>query len=64
MWDPENEEATLLISWSSRDQWKKIPQSEIDQIQEQFEKIAEEMVDQPISKNLFPLIFEGELIPQ
>ena len=59
-WDPKDEEATLLIGWESRAVWKNISQSEINLVQEDFEKIAREETGQ-ISGNPFPLIYEGEL---
>ncbi len=62
-WDPKNEEATLMISWVSRAQWKSIPQQEIDAIQEQFEELARSGTGMEVG-NPFPLTFEGELIPQ
>ena len=62
-WDPKVEEATLLIGWESRALWKKIPASEINLVQQDFEKIAREKTGQ-ISGNPFPLIYEGELNPE
>ena len=62
-WDPKDEEATLLIGWKSRDLWKSIPQSEINFVQQEFEKIARKETGE-ISGNPFPLIYEGELIPE
>lgn len=62
-WDKNNEEATLLISWSSREQWKNIPQSEIEFVQKQFEEIARNEIGTEI-ENPFPLVFEGELLLQ
>ena len=38
LWDPEKEEAVLLISWSNRSYWKTIPQTEIDKVQNAFEE--------------------------
>ena len=62
-WDPKVEEATLLIGWKSRDLWKSIPQSEINFVQQEFENIARKETGE-ISGNPFPLIYEGELIPE
>ena len=62
-WDPLREEATLLITWASYSQWKDIPQGEIDAVQERFEKLARENTGRKVG-NPFPLIYEGELIPQ
>ena len=63
LWDPETEEGTLLIRWASREQWKAIPAAEVAQVQEQFEQIARDGMGQT-SGNPFPLVFEGELLPQ
>ena len=62
-WDPKGEEATLLIGWESRAVWKNISQSEINLVQQDFEKIARKETGQ-ISGNPFPLIYEGELNPE
>ena len=62
-WDPKFEEATLLIGWESREAWKEISQTEINLIQQDFEKIARKETGET-SGNPFPLIFEGELNPE
>ena len=62
-WEPKEEEATLLIGWKSRAFWKNIPQTEINLVQQDFEKIARKETGET-SGNPFPLIFEGELIPE
>ncbi len=62
-WDPKVEEATLLIGWESREVWKNIPQTEINLVQQDFEKIAIKETGET-SGNPFPLIFEGELDPE
>ena len=62
-WDPKVEEATLLIGWESKEVCKKIPQTEINLVQQDFEKIAREETG-VTSGNPFPLIFEGELNPE
>ena len=62
-WDPKVDEAILLIGWESREIWKKIPQKEINLVQQDFEKIARKETGQ-ISGNPFPLIYEGELNPE
>ncbi len=63
LWDPKNEEATLLITWASKKDWKNIPQSEINTIQETFEQLARDKIGIS-SGNPFPLVFEGELLEQ
>jgi len=62
LWDPEREEGTLLIRWASRDQWKAIPQQEVEAVQERFEQLAREATGTRHG-NPFPLVFEGELEP-
>ncbi len=63
LWDPKVEEATLLIGWESRAAWKNISQTEINLVQNDFEKIARKETGEN-SGNPFPLIFEGELNPE
>ena len=63
LWDPETEEGTLLIRWASREQWKAIPAAEVAQVQEQFERLARDGMGQS-DGNPFPLVYEGELLPQ
>ncbi len=62
LWDSEREEGTLLIRWASREQWKAIPEAEVEAVQERFEQLAREATGQG-QGNPFPLVFEGELIP-
>ena len=62
LWDSEREEGTLLIRWASRQQWKAIPETEVEAVQERFEQLAREATGQG-QGNPFPLVFEGELIP-
>lgn len=62
LWDPETEEGTLLIRWSSREAWKAIPEHEVEAVQERFEQIARQSTGQK-EGNPFPLVFEGELLP-
>ena len=62
-WDPKVEQATLLIGWETRAVWKNISQSEINLVQQDFEKIARKETGE-LSGNPFPLIFEGELNPE
>ncbi len=63
LWDPEREEALLLISWASRSDWKMIPEEEIDDVQKIFEEIANDLIDKN-SINPFPIKSQGELLPQ
>lgn len=62
-WDPESEEGVLLIGWATREQWKAIPQDEVDAIQERFERLARKVTGKRYG-NPFPLQYEGELMPQ
>ena len=62
LWDPSREEGTLLIRWASREQWKAIPEAEVEAIQERFEELAREATGHH-EGNPFPLVFEGELQP-
>ena len=62
LWDPETEEGTLLIRWSSREAWKAIPEREVEAVQERFEQLARQATGQK-EGNPFPLVFEGELLP-
>ena len=62
LWDSEREEGTLLIRWASREQWKAIPETEVEAVQERFEQLAREATGQG-QGNPFPLVFEGGLIP-
>ena len=63
LWDPETEEGTLLIRWSSRQAWKAIPSEQVAEVQNRFEHLAREAMALPQEMdNPFPLVFEGELI--
>ncbi len=62
-WDPNSEESTLLITWSSREAWKHIPQYEVELVQEDFEGLARSYTRQ-LEGNPFPVVFEGEMLPQ
>lgn len=63
LWDPQRQEGTLLIHWRSRAQWEAIPQQEIAQVQERFERLARQATGTG-QGNPFPLVFEGELLPR
>ena len=63
LWDPETEEGTLLIRWSSRQAWKAIPSEQVAEVQNRFEQLAREAMALPQEmENPFPLVFEGELL--
>ena len=63
LWDPQREEALLLIRWASRADWKSIPQKEVDNVQKLFEEIAMESIGNNL-RNPFPIKSQGEFIPQ
>ncbi len=62
-WDSKTQEAVILITWSSRTYWKRIPQAEINEIQMLFEKVARDEIGMK-EGNPFPIQFAGELLPQ
>ncbi len=62
-WDRKTEEATVLISWSTRRCWKSISKEEIDKVQGLFEEFARDETGKEFG-NPFPIQFEGELLPQ
>ena len=63
LWDPKREEGTLLIHWRSRADWQTIPAAEVALVQQRFEQLAQQLTGSQ-QGNPFPLIFEGELLPQ
>jgi len=64
-WDPQREEGLLLIRWTSREQWKAIPQVEVLRVQARFEAEVNQALNRPAdAPPLFPLLAEGELLAQ
>jgi uncharacterized protein (TIGR03792 family) len=69
-WDPEREEGVLLIRWASREQWKAIPEAEVERVQKRFEALARQCLgpgqapDRPLPSNPFPLVHASELEPR
>lgn len=64
-WDPAREEGVLLIRWSSRSQWKAIPEEEVNRVQGLFEAEVNQALKRPANSSpLFPLLAEGELEQQ
>ena len=61
-WDKEKEEALILVNWESKKLWKSIPMSEVNLVQEKFEKDVKNALK--IGDNPFELIYEGELDKQ
>ena len=68
-WDADREEGVLLIRWASREQWKAIPEAEVEAIQAKFEALAREVLSagsassDHLPANPFPLVHAGELDP-
>lgn len=68
-WDADREEGVLLIRWASREQWKAIPEAEVEAIQAEFESLARRFLSassaarDPLPTNPFPLVHAGELDP-
>lgn len=63
LWDPHRQEATLLIRWRDREHWQAAAASGVEQVQQQFEQQARQATGNP-DDNPFPLVYEGELLPQ
>lgn len=69
-WDAEREEGVLLIRWASREQWKAIPEAEVERVQARFEALARRSLghafasEEPAPANPFPLVHAGELEPR
>ncbi len=61
-WNKEKEEALILVSWESKELWKRIPMSEVNLVQEKFEDIVKTSLN--IKENPLELIYEGELDKQ
>ena len=61
-WNKEKEEALILVNWESKELWKSISLREVNQVQEEFEKIVK--VSLNLNENPFELIYEGELSKQ
>jgi uncharacterized protein (TIGR03792 family) len=69
-WDPQRQEALLIIGWGHRADWKEIPQASLDAVQEQFEAAARRClaaqgsaaVDRVPPTNPFPIVSSGELL--
>lgn len=69
-WDAEREEGVLLIRWASREQWKAIPEEEVERVQVRFEALARRALGNPSTTNEspranpFPLVHASELEPR
>ena len=62
-WDPATEEGTLLIRWSSRKAWKIDPHGRGGDGSGALRDLGPRATGQR-QGNPFPLVFEGELLPQ
>ena len=64
-WDPQRQEGVLLIRWATREQWKSISEKEVLRVQALFEAEVNQTLDRlNDAPPLFPLLAEGELLPQ
>ena len=61
-WNQEKEEALILVNWKSKELWKSIPMSEVNEVQQKFEDNVKTALK--IEENPFELIYEGELDKQ
>jgi uncharacterized protein (TIGR03792 family) len=69
-WDPERQEALLLIGWGRRGDWIGIPQASVDAVQERFEQSARRclsaqglvVTDRVPPVNPYPILSSGELL--
>lgn len=69
-WDPQRQEALLIIGWAHRSDWKGIPQTSLDTVQKHFEAAARRClgaqgtaaVDRVPPPNPFPIVSNGELL--
>ncbi|MCP9849719.1 TIGR03792 family protein [Cyanobium sp. Morenito 9A2] len=72
-WDPQRQEAMLLIGWARRHDWNAIPTASLDQVQERFEDAARRCLtpgnpSPPVRasgarpSNPFPIVSSGELL--
>lgn len=69
-WDPQRQEALLIIGWARRADWKGIPQSSLDAVQRRFEAAARRCLaaqgtaaaDRVPPANPFPVVSSGELL--
>ncbi len=68
-WDADREEGVLLIRWASREQWKAIPEEDVEAVQAEFETLARRFLSagspsrNHLPTNPFPLVHAGELDP-
>ena len=64
LWDRERQEGVLLIRWASLEDWKAIPEAEVDGVQGRFEAAARRALGLGEGgANPFPLLSSGGLQP-
>tara|TARA_Y100001978_G_C23522777_1_gene351080 strand:- start:242 stop:685 length:444 start_codon:yes stop_codon:yes gene_type:complete len=61
-YNEEKEEALVLVNWENKKLWKSISSSEVNKIQDNFEKNVIKTLK--IETNPFVFIYEGELLIQ
>ena len=61
-WDPQVQEAVLLIYWASREQWKAITPDAVDQVQQHFDQLVRDELGTN-DQHPFALVYSGELMP-
>ena len=61
-YNEEKEEALVLVNWENKKLWKSISSSEVNKIQDNFEKNVIKTLK--IENNPFVFIYEGELLIQ
>ncbi len=61
-WNPEAEEALILVNWKEKKLWKNISINEVSELQEKFEENVKKSLD--LKSYPFELVYEGELYKQ
>ena len=61
-WNPNKEEALLLVNWENKKIWKNIEPEEVERIQKLFEENVKFKLK--VDENPFNLIYGGELIKE
>ena len=61
-WDKEREEGLILVHWKNKTLWKSISVDDVNDIQEEYEKVIKLALN--LNENPFELIYEGELDKQ
>ena len=61
-WNPDEEQALILVNWKEKKLWKSIPMKEVIELQAKFEETIKKSLD--LNNYPFELVFEGELYKQ